>query len=130
MRILLLLLLLAPALSAETPQEKLQPVDFDRQVRPILADTCYTCHGPDPKQRKADLRLDTKEGAFGKLGDVFPIVPGKPGVSEIVRRITSKDRDEMMPPPKSNRKLSPEQIALLTRWIKEGAEWKGHWSLT
>src|SRR5205814_8910168 len=77
-----------------------------------------------------DLRLDTKEGAFGKLGDVFPIVPGKPGESELVRRITSKDRDEMMPPPKSNRKLSPEQVALLARWIKEGAEWKGHWSLT
>ncbi|HLF93201.1 MAG TPA: DUF1549 domain-containing protein, partial [Planctomycetota bacterium] len=126
MRALLLILLLPAPLKAA--QEKPAPVDFDRQVRPLLSENCSHCHGPDAKQRKADLRLDTKEGVFGKLGEVFPVVPGKPGQSEVVRRITSKDRDEVMPPPKSNRKLSAGQIALLTRWISEGAEWKGHWA--
>jgi hypothetical protein len=127
MRALLLFLSLA---GAAPTQEQPAKIDFDRQVRPILSDNCYHCHGPDGKQRKADLRLDTKEGAFGKLGDVFPFVPGKPGESEAIRRITSKDHDEMMPPPKSNRKLTPLQIATLKRWVEEGAPWKGHWAFT
>ena len=69
----LVVLLLIPA-----PQEAARPVDFDRQIRPLLSENCYHCHGPDVKQRKADLQLDTKEGAFSKLGEIFPIVPGKP----------------------------------------------------
>jgi hypothetical protein len=124
----LLLALGIPLLGASAPQET--PVDFDRQIRPLLSENCYHCHGPDVKQRKADLRLDTKEGAFSKLGEVFPIVPGKPDQSELFKRISSKDRDEVMPPPKSNRKLTPAQIALVKRWISEGADWKGHWSFS
>src|SRR3954449_740612 len=88
-------------------------IDFSRDIQPILSDNCYQCHGPDAKQRKAKLRLDTKEGAFRVKDDVAVIVPGKPGDSELVRRITSKDPDEVMPSPKSNRKLTPQQIDLL-----------------
>jgi len=122
------MLLLAPAPSPA--QDKPAPVDFDKQVRPLLSEYCYTCHGPDVKQRKGDLRLDQKEGAFAKLGDHFVIVRGKPADSELVKRVSSKDREEMMPPPKSNKKLAPAQIELLRRWIAEGADWKGHWSFT
>src|SRR3954468_4742693 len=87
-------------------------VDYARDVLPILSDNCYQCHGPDEKARKAKLRLDTKEGAFRVKDDVAVIVPGKPVESELVRRITSKDPDEVMPSPKSNRKLTPQQIDL------------------
>jgi len=125
-----LLLALGIPLLGAAPQDAPAPVDFDRQIRPLLSENCSHCHGPDRKMRKADLRLDTKEGAFTKLGDHFPIVPGKPDESEVYRRIASKDRDEVMPPPKSNRKLTPAQIALVQRWIAEGADWKGHWSLS
>ena len=76
-------------------------VSYDRDILPILSDNCYPCHGPDEKARKAKLRLDTKEGAFRVKDDVAVIVPGKPGDSELIRRITSKDPDEVMPPPKS-----------------------------
>jgi len=111
-------------------QDRPTPVDFDRQIRPILSENCFVCHGPDAKQRKADLRLDTKEGAFAKRDDVTPVVPGKPDESEMIRRVTSKDSDEVMPPRKSNRKLTDAQIALLRRWVVEGAAWKSHWSFT
>src|SRR3954467_14688899 len=87
-------------------------IRFDRDILPILSDNCYQCHGPDEKARKAKLRLDTKEGAFRVKDDVAVIVPGKPVESELVRRITSKDPDEVMPSPKSNRKLTPQQIDL------------------
>jgi hypothetical protein len=97
-------------------------------VRPILANTCLLCHGPDAKNRKADLRLDSREGATANLDGKSAIVPGKPGQSELVRRITSTDRDEMMPPPKSGKKLSPSQIEILTRWIGQGAPYARHWS--
>jgi hypothetical protein len=103
-------------------------VDFNRDVRPILANTCLLCHGPDAKNRKADLRLDTREGATANLDGKFAIVPGKTGQSELVRRITSTDRDEVMPPPKSGKKLSPSQIETLTRWISQGAPYARHWS--
>lgn len=103
-------------------------VDFNRDVRPILSDNCYACHGPDAGKRKAGLRLDSKESALAKLkSDSHAIVPGHPDKSSLVERITATD-DDLMPPEDSGKKLSPEQIELLRRWIAEGAEWKPHWS--
>ena len=105
------------------------PVDFNREVQPILSENCYHCHGPDAKAREAGLRLDRREGALGKTEDGAPIVaPGKPGDSELLTRIFSLDRDEVMPPPKSNRKLTDAQKRLLRRWVEEGAPWAEHWA--
>ena len=103
-------------------------VEFNRDIRPILSDTCFKCHGPDQNQRVSELRLDTKEGALADLGGFRAIVPGDLETSELYRRITTDNPDELMPPPKSGRELSDEQIALLTRWIQQGAEWEDHWS--
>jgi len=102
------------------------PVDFSRDVLPILSQNCFTCHGPDPKTRKADLRLDVKEGALRVADPV--IIPGKSSESELILRITSHDPDEVMPPPKSGKKLSAGQIELLTKWVDQGAPWHGHWA--
>ncbi len=105
------------------------PVDFAREVRPILSEHCFACHGPDAARRKAELRLDTKEGALGKgESGAVVIVPGKPEQSEIFKRITSKDPEEIMPPPKEHKNLKADQVALLKRWIAEGATYTGHWS--
>jgi mono/diheme cytochrome c family protein len=103
-------------------------VDFSRDVRPILSRNCFDCHGPDSKQRKADLRLDTKAGAFADLGGHFVFVPGKPAESEALRRMTSDDPDERMPPPKTGKRPTPAQIELIRQWIAEGAKWSEHWS--
>jgi hypothetical protein len=100
-------------------------VDFNRDIRPILADTCYQCHGPDKNHRKAGLRLDTREGLFGKGGI---ITPGKPEMSEAYLRLIAEDPDERMPQLASNKKLSSEQIAVIKKWIEQGAEYKGHWA--
>ena len=104
-------------------------MDFDREIRPILSEHCYACHGPDQKARKADLRLDRKEDAFRDRGGYAAIVPGKVEESELIARITSGDPDEMMPPPKFKKRLDAKQIELLRRWVAEGAKWEGHWSL-
>ena len=117
----------AASLPAATPPSS-GKVDYGRDVLPILSDNCYQCHGPDEKARKAKLRLDRKESAFRVMDDVTVIKPGDSKQSELVRRITSIDPDEMMPPPKSNRKLTPKQIELLTRWIDQGAPWGLHWA--
>jgi len=101
-------------------------VHFSRDVLPILAQNCFTCHGPDAKARKADLRLDQKEIALRKSEPV--IVPGKSAESELIQRITSQELDVVMPPPKSGHKLSAHQIEILTRWIDQGAEWGRHWA--
>ncbi|NOS69784.1 MAG: DUF1553 domain-containing protein [Verrucomicrobia bacterium] len=104
-------------------------IDFNRDIRPILSDNCYACHGPDAGKRKAGLRLDLKEGALTKLkSDNFAIVAGQPKKSSMVERITTKDDDERMPPLKTGKQLTAKQIGLLKRWIAEGAEWKAHWS--
>src|ERR1043166_6635243 len=106
-------------------------IQFNRDIRPIISENCYKCHGPDPKARKGDLRLDTKEGAFAEIEKgKFPIVAGKPDQSEIWHRITSKDAEEKMPPAKSGKKLTPIQIATLRKWIEQGAEYQGHWAFT
>jgi len=121
---LVLALGVSPA-SADGPKR----VNYSRDIRPILSNTCYKCHGPDEKQRKAGLRLDTKAGAYGKLesGDIA-IVPGSSAKSAVWQRLTSKDPDVRMPPADSGKTISPEQIDLIKRWIDEGAEFHGHWS--
>ena len=102
-------------------QEKLQ---YNRDVRPILAENCFACHGPDSAARKADLRLDQRQVAV----DATAIVPGKPDESELLRRVLSTDAEEMMPPPKSNKKLTAAQKETLRQWLAEGAEYQPHWS--
>src|SRR5690606_4423757 len=99
-------------------------VDFNRQVRPILSDNCYFCHGPDAKQRKAELRLDLRESAIASGA----IVPEEPDASSLVQRIFAAHGDEQMPPPESNQQLSDAQKELLRRWIAQGAEYQRHWS--
>jgi mono/diheme cytochrome c family protein len=103
-------------------------VDFTRDVRPILADKCFHCHGPDPESRQADLRLDLWESTNDLLGAVEEVVPGEPEESELVARITADDVDVRMPPVDSGKTLSPEQIETLKHWIAQGAEFKPHWA--
>ena len=103
-------------------------LDFNRDVRPILSDNCFACHGFDAKKRKADLRLDTPEGAYTAIDGTYPIKPGDAQASTIIQRALSTDEDEVMPPPETHKKLTSAQIDLLKRWINEGAEYKKHWS--
>ena len=103
-------------------------IDFNRDIRPILSDNCYFCHGPDKNKRKADLRLDTREGIFSKIKDHVTVEAGKPEESELFRRVTASDPEQRMPDPKSNKRLSDHDIALLKRWIEQGAPWQGHWA--
>lgn len=105
-----------------------EPVQFSREVLPILSTTCYACHGPDEHERKGKLRLDLEEDAKKEHDDGFPIVPGQPEKSTILTRILSKDPDDVMPPPKAHKTVKPEQIETLRRWISEGAKWGRHWS--
>ncbi|MBT5909492.1 MAG: hypothetical protein HOH25_06815, partial [Opitutae bacterium] len=100
-------------------------------MRPILSDTCYKCHGPDSKARKAKLRLDKRTAAFSEKDGATPIVPNDLAKSEVIRRITSKDPDERMPPPDSGLELTTAQIDVLSNWVNEGADWPEndrHWS--
>ncbi len=103
-------------------------IDYIRDVKPILSNNCYACHGPDAGKRKADLRLDIKEGAFAKLEKGYAIVPGDLKKSLLAGRITAADPDDLMPPAKSGKKLTPAQIDTLRKWIEQGAEWKAHWA--
>ncbi len=104
-------------------------LSFNRDIRPILSANCFACHGPDKHARKADRRLDTREGALAEEEGVRAIVPGDLGHSELALRISSTDPEEMMPPPKSDKKLTTEQIATLKKWIAQGAKYEPHWSL-
>src|SRR5258708_2652138 len=88
-------------------------VEFNRDIRPILSDTCFTCHGPDKARRKADRRLDTEQGAFADLGGLKPLVPGRPDQSELFRRVGADDDKERMPPQRTGRRLSARQIELI-----------------
>ncbi|EEF59706.1 PSD1 and planctomycete cytochrome C domain-containing protein [Pedosphaera parvula] len=103
-------------------------IDFNRDVRPILSDNCFNCHGPDEKRRKAKLRLDIAEGAVEVREGKQAIKPKDLQASEVWRRINTKDPDDMMPPPDSNKKLTEQQIQTLKRWIEGGAQYKGHWA--
>lgn len=105
------------------------PVEFDRDVRPILAGNCFECHGPDADARKAKLRFDTPDDVFVDRDGYQVIVPGKPAQSALLDRVTSRDPDVQMPPPESShKKLSDAQVDVLKRWIKEGANWSEHWA--
>ncbi len=104
-------------------------VDFNREVRPILSDMCFKCHGPDAAERKAGLRLDRHDGAIAKLeSGTAAIDQEKPEEGQLLARIVSADADLVMPPPDTGKKLTPQQIDTLTRWVQQGAEYKGHWS--
>ena len=107
------------------------PVDFSRQIRPILANNCFKCHGPDAAERKGGLRLDQRESAIGEAeSGEHPIVPGKPEASELIQRISSADADLRMPPPKTKKSLTEGEKSLLSRWIAEGADYQSHWAFT
>ncbi len=109
-------------LATGAPARREAPLRFNRDIRPLLATNCFQCHGPDGKERKAKLRLDTEAG----VRRVF--VAGRPGESEAWLRITSSDEAERMPPPDSHRELKRDEIELIGRWIEEGAKWEGHWA--
>jgi hypothetical protein len=111
--------------SAGDPTDR---VDFNRDIRPILSESCYQCHGPDANRRKGKLRLDVKDDAFRDRGGYAALVPGKPEESDLLSRVSSTDDEDRMPPPKSGKPLSVAQVALIRRWIAQGAEWKGHWA--
>ncbi len=118
--------------SFASPARATEPkVDFNRDIRPIFSDTCFTCHGPDDAKRKSGLRLDLKDQAFkpAKSGKVA-IVPGDPAKSEIIRRLTTTDEDDRMPPAKIGKIISPEQVAIVKKWIEQGAPYQGHWAFT
>ncbi|WP_395745287.1 DUF1553 domain-containing protein [Prosthecobacter sp.] len=127
MRLDLTLLLSLLATSAATAA---QPIGFNKDIRPILADACFHCHGPDPGTRKAGLRLDTEAGFFtAKEGEQPTVIKNKPEISALFQRLITKDEDDLMPPPDSHKTLKPEQIALVKEWIAQGAPWQPHWSL-
>ena len=106
-----------------------QAVDFNRDVRPVLAQQCFTCHGMDDHGRKGKLRLDLSDSAYGagKSGEIA-IVPGKPDASEVIKRILSTDEDEVMPPPHTKKVMSEKDKATLKAWIAEGAKYQAHWA--
>ena len=119
---------LAASKEAKVPSS-VAKIDFNRDIRPILSDNCFACHGPDDKERKGKLRFDVREDALkpAKSGE-HAIVPGDLSRSQLIARVLSKDADEVMPPPKTGKKLNAQQIDLLRRWIQDGAKFEGHWA--
>ncbi len=103
-------------------------IDFSRDIQPILSENCYHCHGPDAKGRKAELRLDQREGAMRVQDGVAVVKPGDSKASALIERIFTTDEDDLMPPKKSNRMLTTAQKELLRRWVDEGAKWGEHWA--
>src|SRR4051794_40647386 len=122
----LCLLLAASSTHAATPPAK--RIDFNRDIRPILSDNCFNCHGFDEKKRKAKLRLDTFEGATAPRDAKPAIKPKDLDGSELWYRVNATNADDHMPPAESNKKLTTAQIDTLKRWIQEGAQYKGHWA--
>ncbi|MEI7911218.1 MAG: PSD1 and planctomycete cytochrome C domain-containing protein [Verrucomicrobiota bacterium] len=111
------------------PAGAAEPLAFNRDIRPVLSKTCFTCHGPDAAAVKAELRLDLRERALkGGVSGRPAIVPGDPAASEVVRHLTSKDPEQVMPPPAAHLNFTAEEAATLTQWIKEGASYEGHWA--
>lgn len=110
---------------------EIDQVSYNFHIRPILSDKCFACHGPDANKREADLRLDVEEAAFAALKEnpnKFAVVPGKPDESEVYHRIISEDPGELMPPAESNLKLSENEIAIIKKWIEQGAKYEPHWA--
>ena len=115
--------LLLATVAAALPGRVEEPIDFNRELRPILSNNCFTCHGPDPSSRKAGLRLDLRDSAIAVLESGYrAIVPGDWRQSELIKRITSGDPELHMPPPEMNKQLSDREVAMLKKWIQQGAE--------
>ena len=123
-RFLPLLLLSGILAAASVAGEVPEKIEFNRDVRPILSDKCFLCHGPDAGTRKAKLRLDVREDALARGA----FVPGKPAESELLLRIASKESDEVMPPPETHKTIAPRERAILERWIAQGAPYQRHWA--
>src|SRR5262245_33511493 len=121
-----LLAVVTRGISAAEPAEA--KVDFNRDIRPILSDVCFQCHGPDKNQRKADLRLDVKEDVYKDRGGYALVQPGKLDDSELYARLIDTDEKQRMPPLNALRQLTKTEIDLFKRWIEQGAEWQGHWA--
>jgi hypothetical protein len=125
MRIISMLLIMVLSCVANAAE----PISFNKQIRPILADRCFACHGPDSAQRVSDMRLDQQETIFRELpSGEFPVVRGKPTESELIHRIVSTDAEQKMPPADSGKTLNAEEIELIKQWISEGADWNKHWA--
>ena len=108
-----------------------EQVLFNRDIRPILAESCFACHGPDAGTREGDLRLDTEEGAYGALAEGGRVLtPGEPAKSGLFQRVTATDPEERMPPADAGKHLQPREIDLIRRWIEQGARWEGHWAFS
>src|SRR5450631_834296 len=119
--LLAVLFLAGPRLSPADPADPEDAVRFNRDIRPIIANACFQCHGPDPGGRKAKLRLDREEGFFGAREGGPTVIKGKPDESPLYKRITTKDPEEVMPPPKAHRVLKPVEKDLVRKWIAQGA---------
>ena len=119
--------ILAGALTAADGPVPAQ-IEFNRDVRPILSENCFFCHGPDKNKRQADLRLDTPDGLFGTAGHPGVVKPKHPDQSEFMTRLTTPDPEQRMPPVDSGKNLTPRDIAILKKWIEQGAGFEGHWS--
>ena len=128
-RVVLLVVLLCAEAGHTRQTLAMDDINFNRDIKPILSDNCFTCHGPDEHQRAASLRLDQFAGAtVSAESGAAAIVPGKPDQSELIARITTTDADLHMPPPETGKTLTAAQIQLLKQWIAEGAEYRGHWA--
>lgn len=127
-RELLTLALFIVAFSVLAAPAPKSAVDFNREVLPILSENCFQCHGPDEKTREAKLRLDTKDGLLRAQKPM--VLPGKSSQSELLKRLVTKNRDEVMPPPKSKKTLASAQIDTVRRWIDSGASYATHWAFT
>jgi hypothetical protein len=118
--------------STQSTEEIPDTISYNFNIRPILSDKCYKCHGPDASKREAGLRLDLPESAYKALKDnpkAHALVPGEPGLSEVYRRISTQDTSELMPPPASNlKRLSSYEVDLIKKWIKQGAKYEKHWA--
>ncbi|WDQ16007.1 PSD1 and planctomycete cytochrome C domain-containing protein [Rhodopirellula sp. P2] len=108
--------------------DEIESVDFSSQVRPILSDRCFHCHGPDADNQDSEFRLDSQENLIADLGGYAGVVPGDLEASELIARIRSEDEADMMPPPDSNRSLSEEEKRILEQWVAQGAPYEGHWA--
>ncbi|MFM9963656.1 MAG: DUF1553 domain-containing protein [Planctomycetaceae bacterium] len=124
-RVIVVVLVTGFSVHAEPPDDS---ISFNRDIRPILSDVCFQCHGPDVKERKADLRLDRDDQLFVERDSRRVLVAGHPAKSELFRRLTSTDDDQLMPPPSSGKKLTPQQVETIRRWIEQGAKYQGHWA--
>ena len=122
------LLLITLTASVTEAAKRDQSIRFDRDIRPILSDTCFQCHGPDEGNRQGDLRLDVREAVFAARDGIPAVTPGDVRRSSLFQRLIHNDVDQRMPPADSTKSLTSEQIDLIRRWIQQGAKWTDHWA--